>query len=411
MKKSLFALAAVTAFAGAAQAQSSVTVYGIADVGYTGITTRGIASGYLNSNAVSAGQAGTKIQSNSFNSGNLATSRLGFRGTEDLGGGLNAFFTVEMGLNLTEGTQFTTMANRQSFVGLGKKGIGQAAIGTQYTPIFNAMTAVNPGANNTVIGSIIYPQTSTAATNSEALTVRRNNALMLQSERMAGFRLQAMYNARNQDRTVGGTAAAPTVGSGNTNNFGYGLGADYQFKKFYVTAAYQSNKNETDAYTSALVNGPATPAGEAANGNNGTFAGSAPIAVANVSDTQMLAGATYDFGVLKAFVGYVNRKLTSGVDSNVYAKRSGQQIGVRGNITPAITAWATIGNGRYQSFGANSPTANFNAWQLGSQYNLSKRTALYAIYGQAQTSSTSTPAGYGLSSGASQYAIGARHSF
>jgi len=125
----------------------------------------------------------------------------------------------------------------------------------------------------------------------------------------------------------------------------------------------------------------------------------------------MYAAATYDFGILKAYANWINRKVVSAVDSNQYVQRSGQQIGVRGDVTKTITAWANIGTGRYDSFGPGTPTANFNAWQLGSQYNLSKRTALYAIYGQAQTSSTTNAAGLTTSAGASQYAIGARHTF
>jgi len=78
MKKSLFAIAAVGAFAGAAQAQSSVTVYGILDGGFQGVTQR-------------AGSTKTNITR--FNGeGAESTSRLGFRGTEDLGGGTRAFF-------------------------------------------------------------------------------------------------------------------------------------------------------------------------------------------------------------------------------------------------------------------------------------------------------------------------------
>jgi predicted porin len=83
MKKSLFAIAAVTAFAGAAQAQSSVTVYGIMDAGYATVT-----------NTTAAGGTTTGLQS-----GGLAASRLGFRGTEDLGGGLRAGFVMESEMN------------------------------------------------------------------------------------------------------------------------------------------------------------------------------------------------------------------------------------------------------------------------------------------------------------------------
>ena len=90
---------------------------------------------------------------------------------------------------------------------------------------------------------------------------------------------------------------------------------------------------------------------------------------------------------------------------------SGEQIGVRSFITPTIEGWASIGTGRYTAFGSGQPTANFNGWQLGSNYYLSKRTNLYAIYGKAQTSNVVSVAGINGSASASQYAIGVRHTF
>jgi predicted porin len=99
MKKSLLALAAMGAFAGAAQAQSSVTVYGIFDGGYNGraVDTKSTAA------------ATATVVSNSDMSGNqAASSRLGFRGVEDLGGGLRATFNLEFGFDPGNGTLFTT---------------------------------------------------------------------------------------------------------------------------------------------------------------------------------------------------------------------------------------------------------------------------------------------------------------
>ena len=96
------------------------------------------------------------------------------------------------------------------------------------------------------------------------------------------------------------------------------------------------------------------------------------------------------------------------------ASRTGQQIGIRSFITPKVEAWASAGNGRV-SANANTtytvtstnPTVNFTAYQLGSNYWLSKRTNLYAIFGSNHTSSSSTT----LSEGATQYAVGVRHTF
>ena len=125
-----------------------------------------------------------------------------------------------------------------------------------------------------------------------------------------------------------------------------------------------------------------------------------------------MVGASYDFGILKAYAGYVNRKVSDNSNSNLYLKRSAQQIGVRSYITPVVESWAMIGNGRYSAVGTGNPTANFNAWQVGSNYYLSKRTNLYGIYGQSLTSSTGGTSGnYIYGSGASQLSVGVRHTF
>jgi predicted porin len=119
---------------------------------------------------------------------------------------------------------------------------------------------------------------------------------------------------------------------------------------------------------------------------------------------------------LKAYAQYLNRKATSTVSSNYYIKRQAEQIGVRSFITPTVEAWASAGLGRYTAFGPGNSAVNFNGWQLGSNYYLSKRTNLYAIYGQtlSSTGSYTTVSGSmigGNSSGASNYAVGVRHTF
>jgi predicted porin len=127
----------------------------------------------------------------------------------------------------------------------------------------------------------------------------------------------------------------------------------------------------------------------------------------NTQDNQTYVAATYDFGILKAYAQWIDRKATSTLNSGYFASRTAQQIGVRGNFRPNIDAWASVGTGRVDSFGPTVPTANFVGYQVGSNYYLSKRTNLYAIYGQNNTSSTSTlPA-----VGASTYAVGVRHTF
>ncbi len=138
--------------------------------------------------------------------------------------------------------------------------------------------------------------------------------------------------------------------------------------------------------------------------------------VSNATDNQTYVGGTYDFGILKAYAQYITRKVSAQQDNTYYMKRSAEQIGVRSFITPTVEAWASGALGRYNTFGGNS--ANMTAWQLGSNYWLSKRTNLYAIYGQVGTSNTSVPSNLGgqangnpVSANGSNYAVGVRHTF
>ena len=415
MKKSLFAIAAVTAFAGAAQAQSSVTVYGLLDVGYIGGTTR--IQDSSKASTVGYNQGTLKSTVNQFGQGAESTSRLGFKGVEDLGGGTSAFFTAEFALFPQEqtlsGNTNGGLENRQSFVGLKKAGLGQTALGLQYTPVFNAVAATDVGQLNNITGNVIYAgstgvTSANAGQNGIAFTNRTSNTLSFKTDKFAGFSGSAIYTLNNRNSTETLTTALTTGGMLNAS--GWGLGVDYTLNKFYITAAYQALKQTTSANTdvSAWTKSQANGATLAlANPTAGVLNGYA----SNVQDNQFYAGTTYDFGILKAYAQYVSRKATSGLSSNYYAKRTAEQIGVRSFITPTVEAWASAGLGRITTMGASTPTANFNGWQLGSNYYLSKRTNLYAIYGQTLTSTASTNAGVTTGGGMNNYAMGVRHTF
>jgi predicted porin len=377
MKKLLLA-ATLALGATVAAAQSNVTVYGILDAGYTGITTR----------TSTPGTGTTKTQTNKFDQSGSTPSRLGFRGNEDLGGGTSAIFTAEFQLYPQDatlsGNNTNGLVNRQTFVGLKQAGYGAATVGTQYTAIFTQGAATDPGQFNDSVGSLIYPANNSNGVTTAAFTTRVSNSIVAQSDSFKGFRAGALYTANNKDTTQTG----PNSG-GNTNINGYGLNVDYTWQKLYATAVYQSFKNENPTSISTPVAIPMT--------NNFGL---------NVTDNQTYVAATYDFGILKAYAQYINRKSTSAINSNQFASRSAQQIGVRGYVRPNIDAWASVGNGRYTAFGANNPTANLVGWQIGSNYYLSKRSALYAIVGSTQTSSTSKG-----TAGANQYTVGMRHTF
>jgi predicted porin len=428
MKKSLFAMAAVTAFAGAAQAQSSVTVYGLIDFGYAGASQTRAGPGAVLS---SSNNIVTKTQTSGIAGDGESTSRLGFRGTEDLGGGTRAFFTAEAAINMSATGNSnasgllsgTSTGQRQLFVGLSQKGLGAASLGTQYTPIHEAVTSTNAGGGNNQMGDVIYDRrgngadyTQSGMSTNDSYTVRSTNALVLKSERMAGFGLKGMVVASG--RTANQTSGANGAG-GEASNQGYGVGLDYQWKNLYITANYQAFLNNTSTGSSAVNATNLTPA-LAAQGT--AFApgynGGAVTPGVNAQDNQQYYGATYDFGILKVFAGYVNRKVVNVNNELNYVSRTAQQIGVRAPITPAIQVWASGGTGKINSQGSAASGSNIAGWQIGSDYNLSKRTNLYAIYGQSSTSNsnmntygTATTSAAMTSYNQSSYAVGVRHTF
>jgi predicted porin len=431
MKKSLLAVAAIGAFASAAQAQSSVTVYGILDVGYVG--------GNAKATTVNAtgGQVTPSESVSLLGQSAQTSSRLGFKGTEDLGGGLSALFTLETGLN-PNASSLSSFNNRQAFIGLAKKGLGQAAIGTQYTPIHNAVAATGANQQNNLVGDVIYPQ-NTGLTNRDGsssnanagYTVRSSNMLRLDTESFAGFKAAGFVvaNARNENQTSYPASAGATSGTtsytngtgytgGNTNSTGWGLGVNYTWQKLLVSLNYQSFKTENSwtEQTTLVATGGTAAAAAATTRSSAAQTGQ----LTNINDNQMYAGATYDFGILKAYAQYVNRKETSGLSSNYYAKRTAQQIGVRSFVTPTVEVWASGGMGRYAAFGASNPTVNFTGYQLGANYWLSKRTNLYTIFGATNTStgaanvalSNGTDSGVkNFSANSNNYGVGVRHTF
>jgi len=441
MKKSLFALAATTAFAGAAQAQSSVTVYGILDMGYAG----------YNSRLVDKAGNVVKTTGSAFNQSQEQTSRLGFRGTEDLGGGASAFFTIELGLTPqtsglsgsgtvkdtfqnTDQNSGSAVDNRQSFVGLKKNGLGQFAFGRQYTPVFNAGAATDASQYANVVGNVIYQGSAVgtaadsglgAASLNGAFTNRANSAITAKSDNFGGFTVSGMYAMSNQNQTfnpyaVPGSANINTSAGGNTNWNGWGLGADFTWQKLYATVAYQSFStvySENNVYAANNINlGGGATAGQ-------SIAGGTLFAITNLKDNQAYAALSYDFGILKAFAQYSGRKIqnNAGVASTQgqIVNRTSEQLGVRSFITPKIEAWGSVGMGNYtgapglQSTNATgvAPQVKFTGYQVGGNYWLSKRTNAYAIFGSQQTSGNGNSNVTGSGNQINQYAVGVRHTF
>lgn len=155
MKKSLLALAALTAFAGVASAQSSVTLFGIVDV-----SARNISAG---------GKSMQQLATDGYNS-----SRLGFRGVEDLGGGMRASFWYEGSIAADTGTSAGQNWQRRQTVSL-SGGFGEIRAGRDYTPSFWNSTVFDPFGTNGVGSFLNVVQTSlgTGATT----YVRANNSV------------------------------------------------------------------------------------------------------------------------------------------------------------------------------------------------------------------------------------------
>lgn len=207
MKKSLIALSVFGAFAGAAQAQSSVTLYGIADANLQ----------FANNGS----QSITKIQS-----GGVLTSRFGLKGSEDLGGGLKAIFNLESGFNIDNGTSrsASTLFDRAALVGL-NGGFGTVSVGRQLNPVFLVQydTTFNKG------GMAWGNATNYFATGYN-LSSRLNNSLAYSTNNLSGFTGTLLYSA-------GESAVAPkSLGNVFAGKVAYANGP------LLVNLGYESNK-------------------------------------------------------------------------------------------------------------------------------------------------------------------------
>jgi predicted porin len=423
MKKSLFAIAAVGALAGVAQAQSSVTVYGIIDMGLIGGTDRATQGGAVNTTAGVMKTTGLGVTSSG-----ESTSRIGFKGSEDLGGGLSAIFTYETAVDPTATTLIAT--TRQAFVGVKKNGIGALTIGSQNTVIYDAVLASSPnGVNNMggdlinigikgpqgVAGSSLGGSASTyGLSNSAGFNTRVSNSVVFKSDNFSGFTGRLLVTGSNVNSTETNAGGAAAGVGGQKNNSGYGAGLDYTWTKLKLTANFQQFTASSNANATSIA---PVLYGVGTDGNTG----STIAAGTNVRDTGVYLAANYDFGILKAFYQYVNRKGTSVSAPLYYTKYTANQVGVNSYVTPAVEVFALAAFGKFQPEGAFSATntvytpgtTNLSGFQIGSNYWLSKRTNLYAIYGQMEQSNQSfvaagtNPYAYNINN----YGIGVRHTF
>ncbi|MBS0339961.1 MAG: porin [Proteobacteria bacterium] len=349
MKKSLVALAALAA-AGAASAQSSVTLFGILDAGV---------SYYENKSYNGAKVSRTDLSNSGYNS-----SRIGFRGTEDLGGGLAASFWLEASLGNDVGTagagSLTTASsqlfNRRSTVSLSGR-FGEVRLGRDYVPTFWNDTVFDPfGTNGVGTNAISSAGGGTVIGKALGLAdngnyVRANNTVgYFLPANIGGFYGQVMYGLpeRTYYDPAANTPATPTVasmvdGSYAGGRFGYANGP------LDVAVAY----------------------GESVALRNFQGGGRATNKVGNI-------GASWDFGFLKLMGEYNQTK----VDQSILAalpgqlKSNGYLIGGTVPVGPGLIRLSYS----YTDFDLNTTGDKPKAekFALGYVHNLSKRTALYA---------------------------------
>jgi predicted porin len=340
--------AALCTLLGTASAQSSVTVYGILDL-YIAHDRGGSPAGAVTS--LDAGAA------------SLAGSRLGFKGREDLGGGLAAIFTAEMGFGPDTGAFDGTGVGfgRQAFVGL-QGDFGVLKLGRQYNPLFTGGLRYDPfngtlegfynrlislGAGKRLNNTVVYgTPVNLGGFNAEASyslgevagDSSQGRTIGLQVGYANGpFSTHLIYNNFNNAPAAVTTSAAPAVAPiVNTKNIG--VGAAYDFGIARASALYQTNKSD------------------------------APVAALDTRD--YLLGVSIPFGAHKLLGSYINHKNKSALDADT------RQIAV------------------------------------GYTYALSKRTTLYTSYarimndGRASIATPGTPGGTGK-----QVNAGINHTF
>jgi len=415
MKKSLFALAAVGAFAGAAQAQSSVSVYGVMDGSYTANT---------NKSTNTAGVTTTTNQRNTVNGdGALATSRLGFRGNEDLGGGMSAQFVLEYDLiNIGNGGNGTETAAAQpgtstnarsegfgarySWIGISDKGMGGLRIGRQEASAHSAYGVGAAGFQNNMPGTLYFAGTSsnTADTafgpNGSSASVRPydvflNQALTYVSPTISGFSGQVQYSENAYD-----TNTAAQTGA----------------KQFGANITFTGVKNLTVALATQ-ISGVVIPATIAAGTVNGlTPSNTASVAAANTKTVSNVLAANYNFGPVQAFAVGTQTKVTNQSTGLVTRDQTAYELGFRAPLTKTVSLFASgfMGDKKMATNVStlNSTTsgrADLSGYQLGAMYNFSKRTTAYAIYGTQDVKGKEVANGAKITNDA--YAIGMRHTF
>jgi len=399
MKKTLLAVAAIGAFASAAQAQSSVTVYGIYDGGYNNLSMKDTSA----ANAIVNSQAASLVGSSS------ASSRFGIRGNEQIDGDLSAIFNLELGITASTGEIGTTTSSntanatganqgsetgvRASTVGLASKKFGSFVVGRQTTGIHD-IVAGNVWGGNNMVGDMTYSDVRAGALGASTNTVSgRASFAATRSSGMATYTSPTIAGANVRldwgTTELTGGAASKTPVSSTTANL---PGIQYAIKG--ATASYTWGPIIAKVGTTTVKSNEALLVSEAFASSQTT------INAANISYS----------GVKDLLVQYTFA--TNRTDNQAGVIQSGlraQKLSASYKIG-AFMPFVQYGQGNTQgtrSVSSANTSSEDKAFQVGTEYMLSKRTNLYAAYGDQERKIVGSTA----KSQWTQIAAGVKHTF
>ncbi|WP_179400806.1 porin [Burkholderia guangdongensis] len=336
MKKlalSTLSLALVGA-AGAAHAQSSVTLYGTLDTSIA----------YVHGNN---GQGNNSWQ---MLSGNESGNKWGLKGTEDLGGGLKAIFQLESGFNPANGQlgQNKGIFGRQAYVGLQSDQAGTVTLGRQYDPttdLVQGMTGDN----------IAFEYATPGDVDNNDNSARFNNVVKYTSPVFSGFQFEGMY-------ALSGVAGKPGTGQS------WGAAAAYNNGPLGVSAGYlhMTNGATRTAWTSPTADAGATFDGPINSG----YATAKSVGIAQVA-------GQYAFGPVAFGLGYSNAQYNQDALS-AFASTEKYNTG-RAWATFQATPAVQLGLGYSYTKASGDADAKYHQVTASGQYALSKRTDVYLI--------------------------------
>ncbi|MET0858879.1 MAG: porin [Telluria sp.] len=315
MKNQTIAMAVMATLSGAAMAQSNVTVYGSIDGGLRNLT---------DSNA--AGDSVLTMGSN----GTFRSNRLGFKGDEDIGGGMRINFMLEAGFNSGTGALNNTngvLFQREAHVGIGGR-LGTVDVGRQYTVAYKTALAFDPFTYR--YPSITYALSATAGT-------RKDNDIQ--------------YSGKFGDVTVRAEYALGEVAGSSANGSTRALGANYASGPLKLGGSYTKGKQNV---------------------------GSANVPNYKDYDHYNVGGA-YNFGKLTAAVGYVDSvQQTATRDTTSKWRWAGLSYKVTSPLSVTVAWYQTRAFNATGSAATAAGAAKKDLYMAGLIYDLSKRTNLYA---------------------------------